>query len=53
MKYKNGNIVLLQTGKAVSIISVDEENNGYQVVDTDDIDNVFFVKESDIHSYLT
>lgn len=53
MKYNNGNIVLLQTGETVSIISVDEENNGYQVVDTDNTDNVFFVTESDIHSYLT
>lgn len=48
MKYKNGSIVLLNDGRTVYVFHVDKENREYHVSDTDNENETFTVKESDI-----
>lgn len=54
MKYKAGDIVLLNDDRTVYIMSVNEENKTYSVFDTnDDSGKLFDVSESRIMMYLT
>ena len=54
MKYKAGDIVLLNDDRTVYIMSVNEENKTYSVFDTnDDSGKLFDVSESCIVMYLT
>lgn len=51
MKYREGNIVCLSDGRTVYILSVD--NKEYQVVDTDNNEDIFIVSEDEILMLLT
>lgn len=53
MKYKCGDILLMNDGKTVSVIAVDEKNAEYCVYDVDDDDEIFRIKERDVFQYLT
>ena len=53
MKYKCGDILLLNNGKTVSVIAVNEQNREYSVVNTDDNNEIFLIKEHDVFQYLT
>ena len=54
MKYKAGNIVLLNDDRTVYIMSVNEENKTYRVTDADNNSGKLFdVSESDVMMYLT
>ena len=52
MKYKCGDILLLNNGKTVSVIAVDIQNREYSVVNTDDNNEIFQIKERDVFQYL-
>lgn len=52
MQYKAGDIVVLNNGKSVYIFAVDEKAKEYQVVDTDNQDKLFFVRENEIYMPL-
>lgn len=51
LKYKEGNIVCLNDGRTVYILSVD--NHEYQVIDTDNEEDMFIISESEIFMLLT
>ena len=53
MKYKCGDILVLNNGKTVSVIAVDEQNREYSVTNTDDSNEIFQIKERDVFQYLT
>ena len=53
MKYKCGDILLLNNDKTVSVIAVDIQNREYSVVNTDDNNEIFQIKERDVFQYLT
>ena len=53
MKYKCVDILLLNNGKTVSVIAVDIQNREYNVVNTDDNNEIFQIKERDVFQYLT
>lgn len=53
MKYKCGDILLLNNGKIVSVITVDEQNKEYSVVNTDNNNEILQIKERDVFQYLT
>ena len=53
MKYKCGDILLLKNGKTVSVITVDEQNKEYSVVNTDYNNEILQIKERDVFQYLT
>lgn len=53
MKYSVGNIVCLNDGRTVYIFSVDEKKQKYQVADTENDNDLFFVSEDDIYTFLT
>lgn len=54
MKYKAGNIVLLNDDRTVYIMDVNEESKTYSVFDTEDNSGKLFnVSESDIMMYVT
>ena len=53
MKYKCGDILLLNNGKTVSVIAIDEQSREYSVVNTDDNNEIFRIKEHDVFQYLT
>ena len=56
MKYDEGNIVLLTNGKTVYIVSVDEDEQKYLVVDAESTDSnakAQYVKEANIQMLLT
>ena len=53
MKYKCGDILLLNNGKTVSVIAVDAQNKEYSVVNTDDNNDIFQIRECDVFQYLT
>ena len=53
MKYKCGDILLLNNGKTVSVITVDEQNKEYSVVNTDNNNEILQIKERDVFQYLT
>ena len=46
MKYKCGDILLLNNGKTVSVIAVDIQNREYSVVNTDDNNEIFQIKRA-------
>lgn len=50
MKYKVSEIVLLTDGRTVYIFSVDYQSKKYMVCDTDNQEECFYVKETDIVS---
>ena len=53
MKYKCGDILLLNNGITVSVIAVDIQNREYSVVYIDDNNEIFQIKERDLFQYLT
>lgn len=53
MKYKCGDILLLNNGITVSVIAVDIQSREYSVVNTDDNNEIFQIKERDVFQYLT
>lgn len=53
MKYQPGNILLLNNGKTVYVLSVDERAKKYQVVDTEDQNKLFAISEGAVNSLLT
>lgn len=53
MKYKCGDILLLNNGKTVSVIAADEQSREYSVANTDNSNEIFQIKEHDIFQYLT
>lgn len=53
MKYKPGNILLLNNNKTVYVFSVDEETKTYQVVDTENEGEVFSVSEGSVSILVT
>lgn len=53
MKYQAGDIVVLSNEKTVYIISIDEKNQFYTVVNTEDSNDIFTVSENKVFMYLT
>ncbi len=53
MKYKCGDCLLLNNKKTVSVVTVDEENKAYIVVDVNNEKDCFIIKEKDVFMYLT
>ena len=56
MKYHEGNIVLLKNGKTVYIVSVDEDEQKYLVVDAESAEpnaKAQYVKEANIQMLLS
>lgn len=53
MKYKEGNIVLLESGETVYISFVDEKEKKYHVYDTDDENKVYIISENSIFMLIT
>lgn len=53
MKYSVGDIVCLNDERTVYIFSVDEKEQKYQVADTENDNDLFFVSEKDIYMFLT
>ncbi len=56
MKYHEGNIVLLKNGKTVYIVSVDEDEQKYLVIDAETADSnakTQYVNESNIQMLVT
>lgn len=53
MKYKQGEILLLNNGKTVSVIEVNETSKEYIVVNTDNQNEIFQIKEPDVFQNLT
>ena len=53
MKYKSGDILLLYSGKTVSIIAVDAKSKQYRVMNVDDSEEIFLISEQDVFQYLT
>ena len=53
MKYRESAIVLLNDGRTVLIISVNEKNKEYLVCDVDNGQDCFTVKEASIFSLVT
>lgn len=48
MKYKSGNILLLNDGRTVYVAVVDEESEVYHVFDMEDEDEQFKVCDEDV-----
>ena len=56
MKYHEGNIVLLKNGKTVYIVSVDEDEQKYLVVDAESAEpnaKAQYIKEANIQILVT
>jgi hypothetical protein len=56
MKYHKGNIVLLKNGKTVYIVSVDEDEQKYLVVDAESAEpnaKAQYIKEANIQMLVT
>lgn len=53
MKYKQGEILLLNNGKTVSVIEENETSKEYIVVNTDNQNEIFQIKEPDVFQNLT
>lgn len=53
MKYREGNIVLLNNNATVYIMAVNKEEQKYQVFDTEDSNEVFEISENDIIMKVT
>ena len=52
MKYRTGNIVLLNDGRSVYVYQIDKEGKKYQVFDIEDENDLFAVTEREIYDLL-
>lgn len=48
MKYNSGNILLLKDGRTVYVFLVDADNKCYHVLDTEDENTTFVIKDKDV-----
>ena len=53
MKYECGSILLLNDGKTVYVIEVDENKKEYCVVNTDNKKEIFRISDGDVFQQLT
>lgn len=53
MKYECGNVLLLNNGKTVFVVEVDENNKEYGVVNTDNENEIVRISDKDVFQQLT
>ena len=53
MKYECGNILLLNNGKTVFVVEVDENKKEYGVVNTDNENEIVRISDRDVSQQLT
>ena len=53
MKYECGNVLLLNNGKTVFVVEVDENKKEYGVVNTDNENEIVRISDRDVFQQLT